>query len=84
MFFAATDNLNIVGYNFEIVAFVSKEKRDEFVKNEGRFHAVTEKQAKEHEAYSDARTYAHTVFNSSRNIVGMAFWTYGGEYVGIM
>lgn len=80
MFFAATGNIAVVGYKANLVAFESKVRRNEFLKNNGDYHAAKVTEAKNYEQYEDCREYPQTIFDLDRKLVGVAMFYMNGEF----
>lgn len=86
MYFAATDNLALVGYDYRIVGFDSRKKRDVFVKNEKEYSAVSAAEIDRkfpEKAVKMARMFTAAVFDLDGRMRGDVCFTNGGEYYGI-
>ena len=84
-FYAVTDNMGIVGYQWYVVSFDYLRKRNEFLKSdEGRiFHSMSASDAKnklDRYVYQDLRDYINTIFDTDGNMKGMVFFDYDGNF----
>lgn len=82
MFFAAMNNA-VCGYDFRLVAFESKKRRD-MMTAATSFHAVNAKEAKNHAAYETCRDYPESIFDENKKMKGIVAFTYKGDFHSIM
>lgn len=86
MFYAATNNMAVVGYDYYVVSFESKKRRDMFVDNEKMFYAETAKDMKYkfgNDVIDLLKRYKETVFDLDGEIKGIVYFTMNGDYYGI-
>lgn len=83
MFFAATENLTVVGYQAYMVAFDSKKRRDTFCKNMPIYKAISSKDAKRYDQEPICRKYCESVYDLCGKLEGIVLFTKGGDYYGI-
>lgn len=83
MYFAATENLAVVGYQAYMVSFDSKKRRDMFCKGEPMYKAISAKDAKHYDQEPICRKYSESVYDLYGKLEGIALFTIGGDYCGI-
>lgn len=80
MFFAATGNMAAVGFKANLVAFESKKRRNEFVKNNAEYHEANVSEAKNYDQYETCRSYPESIFDLNKKTVGVALFYTNGEF----